>query len=254
MLRRGSIVWGLWILCCVAAAALAEEGPVATQPAAHEVGGPNGADDAAPAAPEAKEEAAEVSTAPDLVVSGGQMLRGEALRLDDEGIVFQVAAVTGEVRIAWDDLEDVATLSRFHVFWGEEDELVTGRLVGIAEGTLLVGPDAQAATGVPVDEISAGISEAQRGTFMERWRARYPWWRAELDAGAIFEQGAVDKVKLNLNLDVERRRRPWRTRLLANAAFETQQKGEAPAVTTKDEYGGSLFGERDIRGRISTLR
>ena len=68
--------------------------------------------------------------------------------------------------------------------------------------------------------------------------------------GFKFEEGAVNKRKIEIGTNAERRRKPTRFVLDFYYAFETQSDKESEDVTTKDELNTFALGEYDISDRF----
>jgi len=89
------------------------------------------------------------------------------------------------------------------------------------------------------------------GSFWKRQRIKSRHWSASLALGLKFEEGAVDKNKIEPSLRIERLRRPTRYVLDLRYAFEEQKKGDDQSfATTKNEFVGFILGEYDITDRF----
>jgi hypothetical protein len=191
----------------------------------------------------AKSEPADVVTVQDTT------LRGRVVRLGPDGIEFTTIYGKGNLSISYDAIERVVTQGSYRILYGDKEEEARGRLLGIEDAYLLVGADRNAAERIPVKDIVSGVSaQAYDESFMTRLRTNYRHWSGTLDLGLNFERGAVDKNKIEVGLDVERRKKPTRFALSFRYAFETEQKREGPEATTKDELSALLLGEYDLWG------
>ena len=185
----------------------------------------------------------------DVVTVYDTTLRGRVVRVGPDGIEFTTIYGKGNLSISYDAIERVVTQGSYRILYGDKDEEARGRLLGIEDAHLLVGEDRNSAERIPVKDIVSGVSaQAYDESFMIRLRTNYRHWSGSLDLGLNFERGAVDKTKIAVGLDVERRKKPTRFALSFRYAFETEQKREGPEATTKDELSALLLGEYDLWG------
>ncbi|MEE8607025.1 MAG: DUF481 domain-containing protein [Nitrospiraceae bacterium] len=185
----------------------------------------------------------------DVVTVHDTTLRGRVVRVGPDGIEFTTIYGKGNLSISYDAIERVVTQGSYRILYGDKDEEARGRLLGIEDAHLLVGADRNSAERIPVKDIVSGVSaQAYDESFMTRLRTNFRHWSGSLDLGLNFERGAVDKDKIAVGLDVERRKKPTRFALSFRYAFETEQKREGPEVTTKDELSAFLLGEYDLWG------
>jgi hypothetical protein len=188
----------------------------------------------------------------DEVTFGGQTLQGRTHRLRPNGIEFEPIHAKGKLTIQYEKIEKIVTRDAFIIFYGAEDTMVRGRLLGVEEGRLLIGADRVSAQRIPINEIITGISvEDYDGSFWKRQRIKYRHWRASLALGLKFEEGAVDKRKIEPFLRIERLKKPTRYVLNLRYAFEEQKKGDDQSfATTKNEFVGFMLGEYDFTERF----
>jgi hypothetical protein len=182
----------------------------------------------------------------DKVTVRGQILLGNIVRFRKGGIEFNTVYGKGTLFISYDRIESIESERTYRIQYGKED-MAQGQLLGLEEGELLIGPHRGVATRIPVKKISAGLSKQEyEASFWNRWRAEYPHWRGSLDVGLEFEEGAVDKNKVELGLSVERRLAPTRFAFRGRYAYETEETADSPRATTKDELDAVLIGEYDL--------
>ena len=188
----------------------------------------------------------------DEVTFGGQTLQGRILRLRPNGIEFEPIYAKGNLTIQYEKIEKIVTQDTFIIFYGAEDTMVRGRLLGVEEGRLMIGSERASVQRIPINEIIAGISlEDYDGSFWKRQRIKYRHWRASLALGLKFEEGAVDKRKIEPFLRIERLKKPTRYVLNLRYAFEEQKKGDNQSfATTKNEFVGFMLGEYDLTDRF----
>ena len=188
----------------------------------------------------------------DEVAFGGQTLQGQIIRLGSKGIEFEPMHAEGKLTVQYEIIEKIVTQNTFIIFYGAEDTMVRGRLLGVQEGRLLIDADRVAAQSIPLTEIITGISvEDYDGSFWKRQRIKYRHWRASLALGLTFEESAIDKRKIAPFLRLERLKKPTRYVLNLRYAFEDQKRADDNSFfTTKDEFVGFLLGEYDITDRF----
>jgi hypothetical protein len=190
--------------------------------------------------------AAETDPPPDEVTVKGTTLKGRVMSLETGGIRFETIYGEGEILIRYEDIEQIQTQREYRIYYSD-NQIIQGRLVGKEGESLLVGADTQNALRLNSGVIVRGIPEVtHERSWIARLRTQYPWWKASLDAGWEFETTAVDKTKIFLGFNAERRKSP--TRLVGDLryALETQRTATTPKTTTKDELSGFLLGEYDL--------
>ena len=186
----------------------------------------------------------------DEIVTRAQVLRGQIIRLDEKGIEFKLVYGEGSLTIAYDDLENIVSQAPFHIVY-DQDDVARGRLLGVEQGQLLVGADLSSARRVPLEKILIGVSQKDYDdSYLSQMRVDYRHWQASLNFGLSFEDGAVDKEKIDVGLNIERRKKPTRYVFDLNYIFETQERSDQPKVTSKDELASFFLGEWDISDRF----
>jgi putative salt-induced outer membrane protein YdiY len=186
----------------------------------------------------------------DTVIVKGTTLSGRVVSLKAGALDFRTQYGKGTIEILFTDLDAIETEDQYLIRF-EDDKKARGRILGIEDGHLLVGEDPTSATRVPIDSIRAGISLVEyESSLISRLRYKYRHWKASFDFGMEFEEGAVNKRKFALGLNMNRRKAPTRLALDLRYRFETEQKEDKPKITTKDEFDGTLKGEYDLMGRF----
>ena len=190
--------------------------------------------------------AAATDPPPDEVTVKGTTLKGRVLSLEADGIRFEPLYGKGEILIRYGDIEQIQTQMEYHIHHSDNQE-IQGRLVGKEGDRLLIGADAETAFRLNPGSILRGIPEVtHERSWVARLRSRYPWWKASLDAGWVFEKSAADTTKISLGFNAERRKSPTRFVGDLRYAFESQRTATTPDSTTKDEMRGFLLGEYDL--------
>jgi hypothetical protein len=182
----------------------------------------------------------------DEVMVYGQTLRGRIIRLESQGVVFETLYGTGSITIPYADIVEVKAHETYHIVYGD-DHVAIGRLLDIKQDRVLIGESATEIIQVPVEEIAVCLLEKDyQQSFWKRLKTNYRHWKAGLSLGIKYEQGAVDKRKIELGLNTTRRKRPTRFVFDIRYAFETQKTVDQPEETTKDEFNTFLLGEYDF--------
>jgi len=187
----------------------------------------------------------------DEVTVKGQTLRGTLISLGSEALEFETIYGSGTLKIPLEDVEDIETAVPLRVYFGESDETVSGRLVGVRDGLLLVGEDPTTQVSVDLADIRYGIAQPRyEESFFRRLRSDFREWNLEFDVSLDFEQGALDKNKARIAGEVSRRLDPFRLRAQVAYAIDVEQLRGEPEQTTKDELSGSILGEYDLRRKL----
>jgi len=176
----------------------------------------------------------------------GQTLRGRIIRLESQGVIFETLYGAGNITIPYADIVEVKAHETYHIVYGD-DQVAIGRLLDIKQDRVLIGESATEIIQVPVQEIAVCLLEKDyQQSFWKRLKTNYRHWNAGIDLGIKYEQGAVDKQKIELGLNTTRRKRPTRFVFDFRYAFETQKTVDNPEETTKDEFNTFLLGEYDF--------
>jgi putative salt-induced outer membrane protein YdiY len=182
----------------------------------------------------------------DEVVVRGTTLRGRVVAIESEGVRFETIYGEGPILIPFDRLEAVRAEGDFNVRYDKSKE-TRGRIWGIEDLHLVVGYDLSSAERIPVTSIQSGtLVRDYKASFIQRLRARYPYWKGSLDVGYKHESGAVDTREIEAGVNVERRKEPTRLLFDLYYAHETTKSADKPEVTSKNESRALLLGELDL--------
>ena len=182
----------------------------------------------------------------DRITIKGNELTGKILRLDSSGIRFETIYGKGTIVASYSDIEQITSLMVFR-FIKENGAEIRGSIYGKTDQHLLVGITKELVQKVAIDEIRSGVPEFEFDrSFLARLRYRYPYWRGSVDLFYNYEKGAVDKRKIELGINANRRQRPTRFLFNFRYAEEIETASGIPEITTKDEYTVSLLAEYDI--------
>ncbi len=182
----------------------------------------------------------------DRIMVKDQILKVRIIRFDANGITYRSEFGKGVITTTYADLEGVSSRSAFRIVYGDGNEAV-GRLLGFEEGRLMIGDSPTTVIHVPVEGIQVCVlAKDYYGSWWTRMNTDYRHWKADLSLGVNYEQGAVEKRKLEFGLSLTRRKRPTRFVFDFRYAFEIQKTVDNPEETTKDEFDTFLLGEYDI--------
>jgi len=203
----------------------------------------------------------------DTVTSKGTVLRGTIKSLSSGGLVLGPEYGKGDLAIDWADVEDVRSDGGFQVLYGDEEEL-DAPLVGIADGKLLVGSTAEAATSIDVKTILSGYPIGPEGpSWEDRLRSSWRYWDGNFDVGFNAQQATTDTQGLLLGFKTTRKKDPLRLIFGASYRFATQTEDvvvcpaghacppdaktkQRTTTTTQDQLYGLMRGEYDILPRL----
>lgn len=190
--------------------------------------------------------AAEADPPPDEVTVRGTTLKGRVLFLEADIIHFKTTYGKGEISIRYEEIEHIKSKGEFYIY-PSDGETIKGRLVGMEDDILLIGVESETVFRLKHSVIVRGVpAVTYEESWFERMRSRYPWWKVHLDAGWEFERTAVDKKKINIGLNAERRKSPTRFICDLRYGFETQKPASEPKTTSTDEMRAFLGGEYDL--------
>ncbi|KPJ78580.1 MAG: hypothetical protein AMJ54_02885 [Deltaproteobacteria bacterium SG8_13] len=187
---------------------------------------------------------------PDQIMVKDQILNVRIIRFDASGVTYRSEFGKGEITTAYTDLEGVSSRSAFRIVYGEDNEAV-GRLLGFRDNRLLIGDSPSTIIHVPVEGIQVCV--LARDYYGSRWtrlRTDCRHWNADLSLGVNYEQGAVEKRKLEIGLSMARRKRPTRFVFGFRYAYEIEKTVDTPERTTKDEFDTYLLGEVDVSRKV----
>lgn len=183
----------------------------------------------------------------DRVTVKGQVLLGTVVRLGDETLEFETIYGEGALHIRLEDIENIETVEPMRVYFGDDDETASGRLVGVEEDMLVLGEDPDEQVTVAVNSIQYGLPQPSYDkSFWQRLRSDFREWNLEFDMSLDLEQGALEKNKARIGGRVDRRRKPFRLHVEVSYAIDIQTLRDEPQQTTKDEFSGVLVGEYDL--------
>ena len=191
-----------------------------------------------------------VVLAADEVTVKGTVLRGTIVSANDAKIELETEYGTGKISIAFEDIQDIKTDSRFIVLYGDKGE-ASGRIVGFKDGRLLVGTDPATATPVAV----AGINRVHPAATYETsvlgpLRSEFAYWRGSFDLGFGLTQSTVDSSTFFTGFRADRIEKPTRLMLQAAYRYGTEKARGSDSTTVQDNIRGLVRGEYDLTRRL----
>lgn len=180
------------------------------------------------------------------VVVKGEDLEGSVSGVTADGVEFQTIYGKGAIVIPWENVEALQSDKEFLVLYGDDSDAV-GKLWGVEEGQLLVGPSAEEATRVPVDQIFRSLTkEDYEKSPLEAWRARYRYWNANFDLAFAYTDATTDSLSFATALEIERKKGPGKLFMGGYYRYGTTRQSGNPKVTNEDQIFGRLRYDHDI--------
>jgi hypothetical protein len=179
----------------------------------------------------------------DEITVKGDTLKGTVKGLTDEHVEFETIYGAGTIKIPYADVDRLDTESAYRVFHAGEE--TTGRLTGVADGSLVVttpdGDTDRIATGT----IEQAFSEQEiADSFATRLHAELPYWSGELNTGLSLTRARVDTTAYSVGLRAERKRKATRFLMIGDYTYSTQkERGEDETEKLTDDAFGQLRGE-----------
>ena len=110
---------------------------------------------------------------PDTVTVHGQLLKGRIRLLDSEGVTLDTAYGKGEIKIDYQDIEQISSQRTFRIYYGE-DHVVQGRILGIEKGLLSIGMVPESAVSIKAAAIVTGLASQEYETsWLSRMRTDF---------------------------------------------------------------------------------
>ena len=188
----------------------------------------------------------------DEIVVDGKPMPGKVVEITPKGLEVETTYGKGNVLVPYDKVTTLRTDEPFTVLSGDDDE-VTGRLVGVKDGNLLIGADEASAKAVPVDSLHDSVTQKVfEESGLLRLRSALRYWDARYDLAFSGTDSTRDTVALSTGFEVERRKRPTRFLTTGSYRFGTlHDRDNSPKhSTTENELIGTVRGEYDLTPRI----
>ncbi len=197
--------------------------------------------------------AASVLTATDAsaaeVFTKNKALDGSVVGVTAQGVEFQTVYGKGTIVIQWSDVDSIRSDKEFLILYGEDEEVV-GRIWGIENGDLMVGPNPASATRIPAGQIHRSFTREQyEKSRVDKLRARYRYWTANFDLAFGFTDATTDTSNLSTALELRRLKKPYEFFLGGYFWFRTTKESGESRVTDENRLLGRTRLDRDLSDR-----
>jgi putative salt-induced outer membrane protein YdiY len=183
------------------------------------------------------------------VFTKDQGLQGSVVGVTADGVEFETVYGKGAILIQWSDIEMIRSDKEFLVLFGEDQETI-GRIWGLANGQLMVGPDRASAIGIPVDQIFRSFTRDQyEKSRLDRLRARFRYWTANYDLAFALTDATTDTTSFSTGLEIRRKKKPIDFFIRAHYFFGTAKESGESRVTTENRVLGRSRLDRDLSDR-----
>lgn len=190
------------------------------------------------------------SAAADEIVVQGDKLRGTVVTVTTKAVVFETKYGKGNVEIPIEEVESLTT-EKEYVFTHGEDGTTRGRIIGVEEGVVLVGPGDDAPVRVPVGDIQLVQSSTEiEESPLAAAKSKLRYWSGNLDLGFSLTQSTVDSTQLGVGAGARRVKGPSRLALDASYNYGTQQKRGEDETKLADQLTGNARQEYDLSERF----
>lgn len=189
--------------------------------------------------------------AADEIVAKGDTVHGTITVITAKGAEIETAFAGAALKIPFADMQRIDSDVPFRVLYGEDQELV-GRVLGIRDGKLLVGPTMAEAREIDVASIVS--ARPASGLTIEGLRSRLRYWNGAADLGFGLTQATVDNTTLSAGLQVERDKDPTRLVVSLGGHYGTQKRQRpepaGPETRLADDLRGRIKGQYDLTPSI----
>jgi hypothetical protein len=186
----------------------------------------------------------------DEVVVKGTRLEGTVVGVTAAGVRFETIYGKGAIEIGYADIQSLTSAKDLVILLTGDGE-VRGRLWGFESGRLLVGPEASAATSVPVASIERSLTaQAYDESALERLRVRTRFWTGHLDLGFSYTDATTDTTNVSLGAEVQRKDAASKLVLRGAYLLGTEKKAGQNRTTIENRLAGGLRYDRDLIGRV----
>jgi len=186
----------------------------------------------------------------DEITVKGTTLRGTIKSMSATELQMDTEYGKGTLTIPMKDVENITSDARYYVMHGEEAQ-TSGRILGLSNGTLLVGEDAAAEQKVDVTTVHSVYSAEKVETgALGSLRSNLRYWTGAFDLGFGLAQSTVDTTTFATGLGVERRKSPTRLVFGTKYGYGTQDRDNEPTTKVTDNLSGLLRGEYDLTSKI----
>lgn len=186
-----------------------------------------------------------VAAADEIVVQGDR-LRGTVVSVTSKAVVFETKYGKGNIEIPIEEVQSITT-EKEYVFAHGEDGLTQGRILGVEEGVVLVGPEGSEPVRVPTGDIQIVQSrEAYEESPLAAAKSTLRYWSGNLDLGFSLTQSTVDSTNFGAGLGVKRVKDPTRFSFDSGFTYGTQKKRGESTTKLSDQLFGKVREEYDL--------
>jgi putative salt-induced outer membrane protein YdiY len=183
------------------------------------------------------------------VFTKDQGLQGSVVGVTAEGVEFETIYGKGAIVIPWADVEKIRSDKEFIILYAEDEEVV-GRIWGLENGNLVVGPDPASTTRIPAGQIHRSFRREQyEQSLVERLRARYRYWTANFDLALGYTESTTDAKNLSTVLELRRTRKPYEFFFGGYYWFRSTKESGESRVTDENRLLGGTRLDRDLSDR-----
>lgn len=184
--------------------------------------------------------------AADEIVVQGDRLRGTVVTVTARTVVFETKYGKGNIEIPIEEVQSITT-EKEYVFAHGEDDMTQGRILGVEDGVVLVGPEGSEPVRVPASEIQVVQShEEYESSPIAAAKATLRYWSGNLDLGFSLTQSTVDSTSFGAGLGLRRVKDPTRFSFDSGFTYATQQKRGESETQLSDQLFGKVREEYDF--------
>ena len=183
------------------------------------------------------------------VFTRNKALEGSVVGVTGKGVEFQTIYGQGTIVIEWGHVESIRSDREFLILYGEDEEAI-GRIWSLENGILKVGPDPASATRIPVGQIYRSfLREQYEQSTVDKLRARYRYWTANLDFALGYTESSTDSMNLSTALELRRQRKPYNFFFGGYYWFRSTKESGESRVTDENRILGRTRLDRDLSNR-----
>jgi hypothetical protein len=184
--------------------------------------------------------------AADEIVVQGDRLRGTVVTVTSKTVVFETKYGKGNIEIPIEDVQSITT-EKEYVFSHGDDATTQGRILGVEEGVVLVGPEGSDPVRVKTGDIQLVQSrEAYEESPLAAAKSKLRYWSGNLDLGFSLTQSTVDSTSFGAGLGAQRVKGPSRLSFNSGFTYATQQKRGETETKLSDQLFGKVRQEYDL--------
>ena len=186
-----------------------------------------------------------IASADEIVVQGDK-LRGTVVTVTSKTVVFETRYGKGNIEIPIEEVQSITT-EKDYVFSHGDDDTTQGRILGVEEGVVLVGPEGSDPVRVKTGDIQLVQSrEAYEESPLAAAKSKLRYWSGNLDLGFSLTQSTVDSTSFGAGLGVKRVKAPTRFSFDSGLTYATQKKRGETETKLSDQLFGKVRQEYDL--------